>query len=207
MTGRISKKENWWGKSSWITEGCEESLGQLKRGTRTKNKRIFGGQHLSQDKDMSCGAKVYSALGSWGAEPLAAGVQSCGKEQISSEWQVPWEADGLGGKARSCSELLHIPHGRAVRNCNGCFLTFQKVLPGFVSKITCTSTGFWLKLGLETANQKLLLAHLWKTRTENRFLSSFQVLWERLYFKGMYRRSAGNTGFTFPDIIVVPDRD
>lgn len=41
--------------------------------------------------------------------------------------------------------------GEQVRNCSACFLSFQKVLLGFLSKITCISTGFWLKLGLEAA--------------------------------------------------------
>lgn len=52
------------GACSWVADGSEELLGQLKIGTRTKNKGIFGGQPLSQDKDMSCGAQVCSALGS-----------------------------------------------------------------------------------------------------------------------------------------------
>lgn len=67
---------------SWIADDCEQFLGQLKTGTRTKNKRIFGGQSLSQDKDMSCEPSALLAY---------RGASSCGREWISSEWQVPWE--------------------------------------------------------------------------------------------------------------------
>lgn len=93
------------------------------------------------------------------------------------------------------------------RNCSGCC---QKVLPGFVlvPKITSASSGFWLKLELETANQKLLLLIFERQGQKIGFFLPASYCGRGCILREcMGGAQEIHTGFTFPDITVVSDRD